>query len=104
MAFSEDAPARHGLFATERVWSELICLERAQQLGPISDPASDSVFTVVAGEVVIQVDNGRKRLHQWGIALAPAHSIVTLTNASVDPAVVLVVAAPPPQVNPSDAT
>jgi quercetin dioxygenase-like cupin family protein len=100
VAFSEDAPARHRLFETERMWSELICLERAQQLGPISDPRADALFTIVAGEVVVQVDSGRKRLEQWGTALAPADSTVTLTNASVDPAVILVVAAPPPQVTP----
>ncbi|MFN2543028.1 MAG: hypothetical protein ABR600_00445, partial [Actinomycetota bacterium] len=64
----------------------------------IADPGSDAVFTVVAGEVVIQVDKGRKRLGQWGVALAPAGSSVTMTNASAEPAVVLVVAAPPPRI------
>ncbi|MFN2543748.1 MAG: cupin domain-containing protein, partial [Actinomycetota bacterium] len=81
VAFSEDGPAHRPVLETGRVWSELICLERAQQLGPIADPGSDAVFTVVAGEVVIQVDKGRKRLGQWGVALAPAGSSVTMTNA-----------------------
>jgi quercetin dioxygenase-like cupin family protein len=96
VAFSEEGPAHHALFETERVWSELVCLERTQQFGPISDPASDAVLTVVAGEVVVQVDRGRKRLGQWGSALVPAMGQLTITNASADPAVVLIVAAPPP--------
>ena len=96
VAFSEDAPAHHDVFESDRVWSELLCLERAQSHGPVSDPASDAILTVVAGKVVLQVDRRRKRIGQWSCALVPAGSLVTVTNASVDPAVVLIVAAPPP--------
>jgi hypothetical protein len=84
------------VFETGRLWSQLICLERAQRVGPIGDPASDALFVVVAGEVVIQVDRGRKRVRQWSAVLAPAGGEVTISNASVEPAVVLVTAAPPP--------
>ena len=96
VAFSEEGPTHHELFETPRLWSELLCLERAQRHGPVSDPSSDAVFAVVAGEVVIQVDRSRKRIGQWSSALAPAGTLVTVTNSSVDPAVVLIVAAPPP--------
>ena len=94
--FDPDSPARADVFESERLWSELVCLERSQRLGPLSDPESDAIFVVVAGEVVVQVDKSRKRLSQWGVALAPEGSEVSVTNASSDPAVLLVVAAPPP--------
>ena len=94
--FDPDGPATHDVFETEHMWSQLICLERAQRVGPIGDPASDALFLVVAGEVVIQVDRGRKRVQQWSAVLAPAGGEVTISNASVEPAVILVTAAPPP--------
>ncbi|MFL5797835.1 MAG: hypothetical protein ACJ77A_07880 [Actinomycetota bacterium] len=96
--FDPEGPATHDVFETEHVWSQLICLERAQRVGPIGDPASDAVFVVVAGEVVIQVDKGRTRVKQWSAVLAPAGGEVTISNASMEPAVILVTAAPPPAV------
>src|SRR5437667_11949771 len=96
IAFSAQGPEHVSLFESERLWSELICLERAQLMGPISDPESDAIFTVVAGEVVLQVDRHRKRIGQWGAVLVPAGSDVAVTNASMEPAVVLIVTAPPP--------
>src|SRR5436309_7110402 len=90
--FSTEEPLHRGVFETERLWSEIVCLERTQRYGPVTDPASDALVTVVAGEVVIQVDRGRKRAHQWETALVPAESNVTVTNASTDPAVILIVA------------
>jgi quercetin dioxygenase-like cupin family protein len=94
--FDPDGAATHELFETEHLWSQLICLERTQRVGPIGDPTSDALFVVVAGEVVIQVDKGRKRVKQWAAVLAPAGGEVTISNASTEPAVILVTAAPPP--------
>ena len=94
--FSPDGPLHEGLFETERMWSELVCLDRAQRFGPVSDPSSDAVLTVVAGEVVVHVGRSHKRIGQWSAALVPAGSDVAITNASMDPAVVLIVTAPPP--------
>jgi mannose-6-phosphate isomerase-like protein (cupin superfamily) len=94
--FSDDGPTRSDLFESERLWAEVICLEPNQAMGPMADPDSDAVFVIVAGEAVVQVDRSRKRLKQWESALAPAGGEVTLTSASPDPTVVLVVAAPPP--------
>ena len=96
VAFSADGPRRSDLFESERLWAEVICLEPNQQIGPMGDPATDAVFVIVAGEAVIQFDRSRKRLKQWEAALAPAGAEVTVTSASADPTVVLVVAAPPP--------
>lgn len=94
--FDPEGPATHDLFETEHLWSQVICLERTQRVGPIGDPASDALFVVVAGEVVIQVDRSRKRVQQWSAVLAPAGGEVTISNASTEPAVILVTAAPPP--------
>jgi quercetin dioxygenase-like cupin family protein len=98
--FSEASPVHRTVFESARMWSEVVCLDRTQRMGPITDPDSDAVFTIVAGEVVLQLDRKRKRLAQWGAAFVPAGSTVTVINASTDPAVVLIVAAPPP--TPSD--
>ena len=94
--FSAEGPVHEALFESAHVWSELVCLDRAQRLGPISDPGSDALVAVVAGEVVVHVDKDRKRIGQWSSALVPAGSELAVTNASMDPAVVMIVAAPPP--------
>ena len=57
---------------------------------------ADLLTRTVAGEVVIQVDKGRRRVQQWNAVLAPAGGEVTISNASTEPAVILVAAAPPP--------
>jgi hypothetical protein len=46
--------------------------------------------------VVVQVDRGRKRREQWEAAIVPAGAELSLANATGEPAVVLIVAAPPP--------
>jgi quercetin dioxygenase-like cupin family protein len=94
--FAEAGPRHESLFETERLWSEVVCLERNQSLGPISDRDSDGVVLVVTGKVVVQVDRGRKRREQWEATLVPAGSELVVTNATDEPAVVLIVAAPPP--------
>jgi quercetin dioxygenase-like cupin family protein len=94
--FAEDGPSHSALFETDRLWSEVVCLDRNQALGPIADRDSDAIVLVVTGRVVVQIDRGRKRRGQWETALVPAGSELTLTNAAGEPAVVLLVAAPPP--------
>ena len=94
--FDEDGPRHEELFESEHLWSEVVCLDRNQALGTIADRDSDAIVLVVSGRVVVQVDRRRKRLEQWGTSLVPAGSELTITNATGDPAVVLLVAAPPP--------
>lgn len=94
--FSEEGP-RHGtVFESAHLWSEVVCLDRAQELGPISDRDSDALCVLLAGEVAVQIDKGRKRLQQWGTVLVPSGSELTIRNASIEPSVILLVAAPPP--------
>jgi glyoxylate utilization-related uncharacterized protein len=98
--FDDDGPRHEPLFQSEHLWSEVLCLQGAQGIGPIGDRDSDAICTVLAGRVAVQVDRARKRLEQWGSALVPKGSELTITNASEEPAVVLLIAAPPPTPHP----
>lgn len=94
--FGDDGPRRSTLWESEHLWSEVICLQRSQRIGPIGDPASDAVCTVLAGEIAAQVGKGRTRMGQWESVQIPAGESLTLANASEEPSVVLLVVAPPP--------
>jgi len=94
--FSPQEIQRETVFETPRVWTEVLCFDRNQTLGPITDEGSDAVFTIIAGEGVFIVDGRRKRLEQWGTVLVPSGAQVTVSNASAEPLVVLLIAAPPP--------
>jgi mannose-6-phosphate isomerase-like protein (cupin superfamily) len=94
--FDEDSVRRETVYETEHLWAQVLCFDRNQAYGPVSDPASDAVLTIVAGEAVVLVGAGRKRIRQWETALVPAGKELSLVNASADPLVVLLVAAPPP--------
>jgi quercetin dioxygenase-like cupin family protein len=94
--FDEDGPHHEDLFESDHLWSEVVCLDRNQSVGTIHDKDSDALVLVVTGRVVAQVNRGRKRLEQWEATLVPAGSELSITNATEDPSVVLLVAAPPP--------
>ena len=94
--FSDDEPRRQTLVEGERLWSEIVCLQQAQGVGPIRDDESDGILVVLAGEVAAQVGKGRARMKQWEAVDVPAGLELTIRNASEEPAVVLVVVAPPP--------
>ena len=94
--FSDDEPRRQTLVEGERLWSEIVCLQAAPGVGPIRDDESDGILVVLAGEVATQVGKGRARMKQWEVVEVPAGLELTIRNASEEPAVVLVVVAPPP--------
>jgi len=98
--FDDEGPRHEELFQSEHLWSEVLCLKGPQGIGPIADRDSDAICTVVAGKVAVQIDRDRKRLEQWGAALVPKGSELTIKNASDEPAVVLLIAAPPPTPHP----
>lgn len=99
--FSDDGPHHETLFESEHLWSEVLCIQGTQGVGPLADATSDAVLAVLSGEISAQVGKGRARMKQWDAVLVPAASELTLRNASPEPAVILLVAAPPP--NPSTA-
>jgi glyoxylate utilization-related uncharacterized protein len=94
--FSDEEPLRRTLLDGERLWSEVVCLQGSQGVGPIRDDGADGLVVVLAGEVATQVGKGRARMKQWETVKVPAGLELTLRNASDEPAVVLVVVAPPP--------
>ncbi len=96
VAFTDDEPRRRTLIEGERLWSEVICLQGSQGLGPIRDDDADGILLVLAGEVATQVGKGRARMKQWESIGVPAGLELTVRNASDDPSVVLLVVAPPP--------
>lgn len=94
--FSTASPTHRTVFESRRLWSQLVCLERNQSIGPIADRESDAMLTVLAGEAVVIAGGKRRRLKQWGAALVPAAAQLSVTNASAEPLVILLVTAPPP--------
>jgi glyoxylate utilization-related uncharacterized protein len=94
--FSDDEPRRWTLIEGERLWSEIVCLQGTQGVGPIRDADADGIVLVLAGEVATQVGKGRARMKQWETVEVPAGMELTVRNASDEPAVVLLVVAPPP--------
>jgi len=95
--FSDDGPRRSSLIEGERLWSEVVCLRGAQGLGPLRDDASDGMLVVLAGRVATQVGKERARMRQWETVGVPAGEELTVRNASDEPAVLLLVVAPPPR-------
>lgn len=94
--FNEDAARMEVLHETEQLWSQVICLQGAQSVGPLTDDRAEGIVMILAGEVAAQIGKGRARMKQWESAtVAPGESL-TLKNASPDPAVVLLVLSPPP--------
>ncbi len=94
--FDDEAARTEMLFESERIWSQLVCLQGAQGIGPVSDDGADAIVSVLAGEVAVQVGKGRARMRQWHAVLVPAGTQLTIRNASEEPAVVQVTTAPPP--------
>lgn len=94
--FSDDEARRSTLIDGERLWSEIVCLQGSQGVGPLRDDGSDGLLVVLSGEVATQVGRGRARMKQWESIEIPAGVELTVRNASEEPSVVLLVAAPPP--------
>jgi hypothetical protein len=94
--FVEGDVQRKTVFESERLWSQVISIDRNRRYGPVGDPAADAMLTILAGEAVFLLDRHRKRMKQWGSVIVPAGSEVVVTNASPEPLVILMVTAPPP--------
>src|SRR3989442_592173 len=95
--FSPDGVRRETVFETEHLWSQILCFDRNQSLGPVTDPDADAMFTIVAGEGVFVIEGDRRRMKQWETVLVPAGAEVSISNASVEPLVVLLMPSPPEQ-------
>lgn len=94
--FEEGDVVRHTVFESDRLWAQLLCIDRNRSFGPVSDPGTDALLTILAGEAVFVVNKRRRRMKQWGAVVVPAGDEVAVSNASAEPLVVLMVTAPPP--------
>jgi quercetin dioxygenase-like cupin family protein len=94
--FADDTARHETLFETDQLWAQVVCLQNAQALGPMSDAGSDAMAVVLTGEVAVQVGKTRARMGQWESVLVPHGDELTIRNASQEPAVVLLTLAPPP--------
>jgi glyoxylate utilization-related uncharacterized protein len=96
LRFDEAGARTEVLAETDNLWSQVICLQGAQGVGPMSDPDAEGLVLVLAGEVAVQVGKMRARMPQWATTTVPAGADLTIRNASPEPGVVLVVLSPPP--------
>jgi quercetin dioxygenase-like cupin family protein len=94
--FGENDPRTEVVHESERLFTQVVCLQGAQGHGPVADPRCDALVAVLAGEVSVQVGKGRARMGQWETVIAEAGQELTLRNASEEPSVVMLVIAPPP--------
>jgi glyoxylate utilization-related uncharacterized protein len=94
--FEDDAARTEVLYETPQLFSQVVCVQGSQGIGPMSDSRSDGVVVVLAGEIATQVGKARARMRQWESTLVPAGEELTFRNASEEPSVVLLVLAPPP--------
>jgi quercetin dioxygenase-like cupin family protein len=94
--FDDDAARTEVLHETGQLFSQVICLQEAQGVGPMRDADADGLVVVLAGEVAAQVGKGRARMRQWESVTVAAGDELTIRNASDEPSVVLLVLAPPP--------
>ena len=94
--FEDDAARTEVLYETRQLFSQVVCVQGSQGIGPMSDANSDGIVVVLAGEIATQVGKARARMQQWEWVLVPAGEELTFRNASEEPSVVLLVLAPPP--------
>lgn len=94
--FTDDGARTEVLYETAQLWSQIVCLQGAQSHGPVVDERADGIAAVLSGEIAAQVGSRRSRMHQWEAVIVPAGEPLTVRNASPEPAVVLLVLAPPP--------
>jgi glyoxylate utilization-related uncharacterized protein len=94
--FTDDRARTEVLLETDQLWSQVVCLQGPQTHGPVVDEHADGLVAVLSGEIAAQVGTGRARMKQWEAVSVPAGQPLTVRNASPEPAVVLVVLAPPP--------
>jgi mannose-6-phosphate isomerase-like protein (cupin superfamily) len=94
--FDPDSVRRETLFESDALFSEVLCFDAKQHVGPMEDAESDALFTVLAGEGRFNVGRRSRTLKQWGVVLVPAGTEVTVINLHDEPLVVMMVAAPPP--------
>lgn len=94
--FAAEKLQKVGLFASERFFLDLYCLEPGQTQNPHSHEDSDKVYLVVEGRGSFSVGDETRKLGPGEATLAPAGDRHGITNDSGERLVVLTLMTPPP--------
>src|SRR5262245_19985258 len=94
IAFHERRMAKHRVFDTDRTLTDLYCLDPGQEQLLHVHEGSDKVLVVLAGRVLVRVDDDTSEAGQYDAVLAPAGSKHALKNLGPEPAVLLVFVGP----------
>lgn len=85
-----------GLFASERFFLDLYCLEPGQTQKAHAHPGSDKVYLVVEGTGLFRIGDDEATLAPGEAVLAAAGDVHGIVNESDARLVVLTLMAPPP--------
>jgi mannose-6-phosphate isomerase-like protein (cupin superfamily) len=94
IAFDEQRMLKHRVFETDRTLTDLYCLDPDQEQLLLVHEASDKVVVVMAGRVLVRVEDESAEIAQYDTVLVPAGAKHALKNLGPDPAVLLVFLAP----------
>lgn len=94
--FSPEKMVKASLFATERLFYDLYCLEPGQAQKVHAHEGSDKVYLVLEGRAAVTVAGEERSLGPDEAVLAPAGQPHGVRNAGDGRLVLLVVMSPPP--------
>jgi mannose-6-phosphate isomerase-like protein (cupin superfamily) len=94
--FSPEKMVKASLFATERLYYDLYCLEPGQAQKVHAHAGSDKVYLVLDGRALITIGDEERELSPLESALAPAGAPHGVRNDGQVPLCLLVVTTPPP--------
>jgi quercetin dioxygenase-like cupin family protein len=94
--FADEKMQKVGLFATERFFCDLYCLEPGQSQSAHAHAGSDKVYLVVEGSGRFRLGGEARTLSEGEALLAPAEAEHGIENDSGARLVVLTFMAPPP--------
>jgi quercetin dioxygenase-like cupin family protein len=94
IAFDDRRMAKHRVFETDRTMTDLYCLDPGQEQLLHVHEDSDKVLLVLAGRVLVRVEDDSVEAAQYEAVLAPAGSKHALKNLGPDPVVLLVFLGP----------
>ncbi len=95
--FSPEKLAKVPLFASERFFLDLYCLEPGQAQKTHAHAGSDKVYLVVEGTGLFEIGDEKRRLGPGEGTFAPAGAPHGVANDSAERLVVLTWMSPPPQ-------
>jgi quercetin dioxygenase-like cupin family protein len=94
IAFDERRMAKHRVFETDRTLTDLYCLDPGQEQFLHVLEGSDKVVVVLAGRVLVRVEDDTAEVAQYEAVLVPAGAKHALKNLGPDPAVLVVFVGP----------